>query len=406
MTSFSALNPHHHDAPVRKAPRLVTETAHRRVGWLELFYDLVYVATIVQLGNKLSESVSVDGFIAFALLFVPAWWIWMGTTFYANRFDADDLPHRMLIFGQIFVVSALAISVYDGLGETAVGFSLSYAAARGLLVLMYVRAAYFVPEARTLARRYAVGFALAALTWLIAAFVPPPFRFFVWGIGLGIDFFTPLSPESRRLQRQLPPSPHHLPERLGLFTIIVFGETFIKVIGGFAGSDHILVDHVIIALVGLVLVGALWWVYFENVADRAVNWAHGANIWIYTHLPLQLSLIALAVGIYKLVHLEHFDTIPDHYRLLVTGAVALALITSALIERFTVKNPGEAGGHPELYVRIGGGLIVLAVGLFGGGLHGYIVIGITAVVCIAQVGYDLIQRAGRDIDTSGQEIEV
>ena len=115
----------HHDAPVSKAPRLVTESAHRKVGWLELFYDLVYVASIVQLGNKLSEDVSTNGFIAFVLLFIPIWWVWMGTTFYANRFDADDLSHRFLIFGQIIVVSALAISVYDGLGETAVGFSLS-----------------------------------------------------------------------------------------------------------------------------------------------------------------------------------------------------------------------------------------------------------------------------------------
>ncbi len=396
----------HHDAPVSKAPRLVTESAHRKVGWLELFYDLVYVASIVQLGNKLSEDVSTNGFIAFVLLFIPIWWVWMGTTFYANRFDADDLSHRFLIFGQIIVVSALAISVYDGLGETAVGFSLAYAAARGLLVVMYLRAARHVPEARALAQRYARGFALAALVWLIAAFVPPPWRFFVWGLGLGIDFYTPLSRESRRLQRQLPPSPHHLPERLGLFTIIVFGETFLKVIGGFAGEEHILLDHVLVALVGLVLIGTLWWVYFENVADRAVNWARGANVWIYTHLPLQLSLIALAVGIYKLVHLESFETIPDKYRILVTGTVALALFASAIIERFTVKNPGEQSTRPEFFVRLGGAAIILAVGVFGGGLHGFVVIGLIAAVCIAQVVFDLFQRAGRQIDSSGQQIEI
>ncbi|GEM_PF-1790894 len=34
---------------------------HRKATWLELFYDLVYVATIVQLGNFLSDNVSLQG---------------------------------------------------------------------------------------------------------------------------------------------------------------------------------------------------------------------------------------------------------------------------------------------------------------------------------------------------------
>ncbi|MBE2267436.1 MAG: low temperature requirement protein A [Anaerolinea sp.] len=395
-----------HAIPFSRAPRLQTATSHRKVGWLELFYDLVYVATVVQLGNKLSEDVSLDGFIAFVLLFVPIWWVWMGTTFYANRFDADDPPHRLLIFGQIFVVSALAISVYDGLGETAIGFALAYAAARFLLVLMYLRAARYVPEARALARRYAVGFALAAIVWAISAFVPPPFRFFVWGVGLGIDFLTPLSPQSRRLQRQLPPSPHHLPERLGLFTIIVFGESFIKVIGGFAGEEHLIVSHVILGALGLGLVGLLWWVYFENVADRAVDWATGGTRWIYTHLPLQLALVALAVGIYKLIHLEDTSSIPDKYRLLVTGSVALALVATAIIERHTVKNPGERPGHIEFPVRIIGAVVILALGLFGSGVDAIVLMVLVAAVCLVQVGMDLLARAGRNIESAGTEIEV
>jgi low temperature requirement protein LtrA len=30
----------------------------RRVGWTELFYDLIYVATLIQLGNCLSKDIS------------------------------------------------------------------------------------------------------------------------------------------------------------------------------------------------------------------------------------------------------------------------------------------------------------------------------------------------------------
>ncbi|MFN8449807.1 MAG: low temperature requirement protein A [Anaerolineae bacterium] len=386
-----------------KTPHLNTDV-HRKVSWLELFYDLVYVATVVQLGNKLSEEVSDVGFLGFVLLFVPIWWVWMGTTFYANRFVADDLTHHLLIFAQIFVVSALAIHVFDGLGETSAGFALAYAAARGILVLMYLRAAHYVEVARPLARRYATGFAVAALIWLVSAFVPPPLRFVLWGIGLAVDFYTPLSPGSVRLQKQLPPSPHHLPERMGLFTIIVFGESFIKVIGGFSGHE-IEFERLIVALLGLILVGSLWWVYFQNVAERAVNWARGAQIWLYTHLPLQLGLVALAVGVYKLVTI-HEEGLPDKYRLLISGAVAISLLSISVIEMFTVKSGGERQGRPEFYLRIAGAVAVLLIGVFGGGLDEMVVMLLLAVIGFAQVAFDLIRRAGHDEFEVEPEIEV
>ncbi len=384
-------------------PRLNTDT-HRKVSWLELFYDLVYVATIVQLGNKLSEDVSATGFLSFVLLFVPIWWVWMGTTFYANRFAADDLTQHLLIFAQIFIVSALAIHVFDGLGETSAGFALAYAAARGILVLMYLRVLRNVEVARPLARRYATGFSIAALIWLVSAFVPIPLRFVLWGVGLLVDFWTPLSPGSQRLQKQLPPSPHHLPERMGLFTIIVFGKSFIKVIGGFSGHE-IEFQRVIVALLGLVLVGSLWWVYFENIANHAVNWARGAQVWLYTHLPLQVALVALAVGVYKLVTL-HEEGLPDQYRLLISVSVAISLLSLSVIEWFTVKAEQERQGRPEFGLRIAGAAAALIVGLFGGGLDELLVMLLLALIGLAQVIFDLLRRAGIETPEVTQEIEL
>lgn len=374
-------------------PRLNTDE-HRKVAWLELFYDLVYVAIVVQLGNKLSEDVSPEGILGFVVLFIPIWWVWMGMTFYSNRFVVDDLPHHLLVLGQIFVVSALAIFVFDGLDDTAQGFALAYVAARGILVIMYLRAAHFIDAARPLARRYAFGFSIAAVMWVISAFVPPPLRFILWAVGLLIDFYTPLSPESLRQQRTLPPSPHHLPERMGLFTIIVFGESFIKVIGGFSGHD-IELSRALIAFLGLVLVGGLWWVYFENIAEHAVNWARGANIWLYTHLPLQLALVAMAVGVYKFITLHDPEHgLPDNYRLLLCGSVALALVATSVIELFTVKNNEERPGRPEIFVHIAGAVIALLAGVFGHGMTELTVITLLALISVVQVVFDLYRRAG------------
>lgn len=94
-------------------PHLHTPSAHteHKVARLELFYDLIYVATIIQLGNALSHHVGLGGVLVFFALFVPLWYTWTGFTFYSNRFMVDDGLHRGRVFIQMFAVDAMAVSV-------------------------------------------------------------------------------------------------------------------------------------------------------------------------------------------------------------------------------------------------------------------------------------------------------
>jgi low temperature requirement protein LtrA len=112
---------------------------NRRATWLELFYDLVFVVVIFQLAHNLEKDFSLNGFLGFLALFVPVWWSWTGAVFYATRFDTDDLGHRILILLQMVGAAFLAVYVSDALGNGYVGFALSYAAIRIILVLEYVR---------------------------------------------------------------------------------------------------------------------------------------------------------------------------------------------------------------------------------------------------------------------------
>ena len=43
---------------------------------------------------------------------------------------------------------------------------------------------------------------MCSVVWIISAFIPPPFRFVLWGIGLVIDFATPIT--ARRLPQFAP----------------------------------------------------------------------------------------------------------------------------------------------------------------------------------------------------------
>ena len=101
----------------------------KRVSWLELFYDLIFVASIIQLGDFLSASVSLQSFGLFLLHFTPLWLAWTGFTVFANRFDVDDFLHRTLVLVQMFAVGTMAIFSHDAMEGSPAGFALAFAVA-------------------------------------------------------------------------------------------------------------------------------------------------------------------------------------------------------------------------------------------------------------------------------------
>ncbi len=363
----------------------------QKVGWLELFYDLVYVATVVALGDKLSHDLSTEGVAGFFVLFVPVWWMWTGMAFYVTRFALDDVGHRLLVFAQMFAVAVLAIHIHAGLGETSAGFAAAYAASRAILVLMYRRAGHQRPEARALTRRYAIGFSLAALIWLISAFVPEPARYALWAAGLVVDFGTPLLPSTRRLQAQVPPDTHHLPERFGLFTIIVLGEAFIKVVTAASEAEHGLgLSNAVQGALALAIAASLWWMYFDNVKGSVVRRTYVAGqVWVYTHLPLLAAITAFGVATKKVVLLQAGHALGEFERLLLTGTVAVALLAIAVLDLTHVQSSRDLTHLRLAYTRFGGAALVLLIGLIGGTFDPALLLGLVALTCAVQIVVDV-----------------
>lgn len=309
----------------------------RKVTWLELFYDLVYVATIIQLGNLLSKDFSLLGFGRFVVVFIPIWWTWTGITFFATRFVIDDVWHRLLLFLQMAAIAALALSVEGVFGDLYHQFVFAYVVARLILALLYVRAWLAVPEARSLTAGYAVGFAIGAALWLVSAFVPEPARYALWAAGLLVEFATPLSPAMRRWQSRFPPDVGHVAERYGVFTLIVLGESFVKVIDGLAGT-HLTLELVVMGLVTVGVAAALWWLYFDDIGGSQVQHRGlPTYVWIYSHLPLTLSITTFGVAAKKILLLPTGQPLADKYRLLLGIAVVLFCLFLGLMDRVTSR---------------------------------------------------------------------
>jgi low temperature requirement protein LtrA len=378
-------------------PRLYTDVKYgehghgeRKVRWLELFYDLVYVTTLTELGDVLSDDVSFMGFVRYFLLFIPIWWSWTGVTLYTNRFVADDVWHRVLIFVQIFAIAALGISVSEAWGALGVQFTLAYVGIRLVLVALYVRAARQVPQAHQLASRYATGFLIAALIWLAAVFVPPAYRPYVWLIGMIVDFLVPLSPRSRALNRHLPIDVPHLVERYGLFTIIVLGESFVKVLTNASGT--VLTWPVgIFSVFALTITCLLWWLYFDDIPEARIQpTSRAAYIWIYSHLPIAVSLIAFGVGVKKLMTEVSESQFHDEYRWLISVAMIMYFVFVGLIDAVTVREDEALPNRTRSGIRFGAGVLILLLAIFGAGLTSIAFIGLSALIFIAEVAIGLV----------------
>ncbi len=317
-------------------PRLRTlepETWSRHATWLELFFDLVFVVCIAALASLLAHDLSVVGFLRFVGLFVPVWWVWSGFTFYADRFDTDDVVHRALVVLGMMAVIALAVTIPGTFEGASAEFALAYFAVRVTLIALYVRAWLSVPQARGLIESYLVFFGSSALLWLVSAFVPEPTRFVLWGVAVLVQMLLPWL--RRELMERIPVSVSHIPERIGLFTIIVLGESVVAVV---VGTSETVWEarSVITAVAGFLAVVALWWTYFESVDHAAIGRGIRSGLtYVYGHIPLLIGLTTMAVGIELSIEESHQEHLSTAAAWALCGGAAIFLVSVVVIHLAT-----------------------------------------------------------------------
>jgi low temperature requirement protein LtrA len=379
------------------------EEESRRATWLELFFDLVFVVAVSQVAHYLRDHVSIMGVLGYVALFLPLWWAWIGATFYANRFDVDDIGHRLLTGVQMLGIAAMAVNVHQGLGASSIGYALSYVLVRIILIFQYLRAAWHIPSARSLALWYAIGFSIAALLWIGSIAVPMPLRFGLWGLGLIVDFATPVT--ATRLQSRFFPQLEHMPERFGLFVIIVLGEAIIAVVNGVANEQWQPLS-VLAALFGFTIAFSLWWIYFENVGSSALRLASAEGrtdilqVWLFGHLPLVLGIAATGVAVERMIVSEPALPLSAIDRWLLCGAVAMCLVSLAILHRTGVIFRCKVRSKYRLWSA----MALVGLAALGTQLPPIAVVGCVAAVAVFQVAQDLYQ--GHPTPKPPQEIGI
>ena len=379
-------------------PQLRTreDEGHRTATWLELFYDLAFVVAVAVIAARLVADVSWAGVASFFGYFALLWWLWASHTYYADRYDTDDLVYRLLAAAQMVAVVVIAASLSPDVAGSTRAFAYGYAVSRWLLVVMYWRAYRHVGETRELVKGYLVGFGSAAVVWTASSLVPENTRIILWAAALAIDLATPWV--MRKQQARVPLDVSHLPERFGLFTILVLGESIAAVVTGLGHSEWAF-GPTTTAAIGIGLATAMWWLYFDNARgsvvrrDASVRRTWRPTVWIYTHLLLAAGLGASGVGIEIAVAEAGHGPMPSADRWLLVGSVVAVFLALALIQLAATPDPAGPG-RQIVTARLLGVPFLLVIGLLSD-LEAQWVAGGVLGVCVAELIADMSSPATR-----------
>jgi len=354
-------------------PRNISDREEdRSVTFLELFYDLVYVILIAELAHTLSEHVDLAGVLGFAFIFIIVWVAWINGTLYHELHGNNDIRTRVFTFLQMFTVAAMAVFAHGALGESSVGFALSFAAYQLILTYLWWRTGVYDPNHRPLSNTYSVNMLISTLLFVGSVFVPTPWRFYLWGIALFLSVVLPmvitrmLGRKSSEVQAQIDIAYTSSPsavERFGLLTIIVLGEVMVSVVRGVSAHHELNWLVGITAVLGMLIAIGLWWIYFDAISQhQPISTLSKTMGWMYLHLPMTAGIVATGAAVFNVVE-ETGEPLAPEIRWLLVSAIAVTLISNAMLMR-SIQIP-EA--HFQLYQRNGiatfiSGVIILLLG--------------------------------------------
>lgn len=327
----------------------LTHQDGRKATWFELFFDLVFVVAVAALAGALSHHYYWKGFAEFGFLFLVLWWLWLGHTFHASRFDENRPDQWAIGFVQILAVVFIAYGASDAFGARAWAFAGGVAAFKALLMLGYLREIRRPGLAR-LCSLYGMIYGVQALLWASSIGADPTLRLALWATALALDVVSPFL--VARETHRAPPHPEHLPERFGLFTIILLGETAAAAVHALDHGTELHGDTLAVGLLGAVL-GFLYWIgYFRRArgnAERHVGDARAARnlrLWAYGHLPLYLGIASLGAGT---VHLAHHTALAGAAPWVFATGAALSMAGVTLVSLATYGR-SLASGWPYFLV--------------------------------------------------------
>ena len=269
---------------------------------LELFFDLVFVFAITQVTKLLSHDPTWHGVLRGMLVLAALWWAWTTYGSLSSAMDVDEGGVRLAMLASTAAMLVVALAVPGAFGDEAILFGVAYLVVRLVHLVLSVIAGRGDSDRHSAVVRFAPTAILGASLIVAAGFLDGNERIVVWVVALAVDYFGPVVVGVGRGWRI---APEHFAERHGLIVLIALGESIIAI--GTGAGFEVTTGVIVAAVLGIVCVSALWWLYFDVAAifaRRRLIQASGLDqarlardAYNYLHLPLVAGIVLFALGL-------------------------------------------------------------------------------------------------------------
>jgi low temperature requirement protein LtrA len=377
----------------------------QRVTPLELFFDLVVVFAITQVTALMSHDQSWSGLGRGLLVLAAIWWAWTGYAWLTNHLEPEEGLVRAGMFGAMAAMLVVALAVPGSFGNEAVLFGVAYLLVRVINLLLYVVAARRDRDLlRPIVRLFPPAGA-GVLLILAAAFADGAVQVALWILALVFLYGSALFARGQGWHI----SPAHFAERYGLIVIIALGESVISL--GVAAAGLSLTGGIVTAgVLGIAVIAALWWAYFDVLsvlAQQQLAEATGAeraglarDYYSYLHLPMIAGIVLFALGLkVSIGHLDDpLDTIPA---VALCGGLAAYFLTHAVqrirlvhfVRRTTTQRPAWIGPG-----RLAAGLAMVALVPVALVVPALVSVALVTGVCWALIAWDVLHYRSERVE--------
>jgi len=302
-------------------------TAHEapdRIEWLELFFDLVVVAAVAVLSEALRESETWGGLGLFLVTYGAVWFAWVSVVMYADV--AGELTRVRTVVVSMFLVAVMAASAPGQGGHRANTFAVAF-----ILVRVFA-ARGALRTGRLMTAWPLLQFGSFTVPWIVSLWVATPGKYLLWGAAVFFEIGLVMvrgeqvahraiaqfrqrvnrrqsaddgRPKGRR-GRHAPPELQevevhrdHLDERLGLFVIIVLGESVAALVltAARAEWDRQFVSTTLASFALLVLLWLLTFAYGFASAPGVRLGELAPRFGLPLHLVSTTGILLIGVGI-------------------------------------------------------------------------------------------------------------
>jgi low temperature requirement protein LtrA len=367
-------------------------TVAKRVGYLELFFDLVFVFAVTQLVSFLEQDHSPAGWGRAAVLLWLVWWAWSQLAWAGNAIDLDRRRIRLGVLAITGAMLAAAAVLPDAFGDGDAGprFAVPYATVRLVGLGLYWAGLRGDHAHRAALQTYVPVQLASPLLMVTGGFTTPGWRTALWITAIGVDVVSAAA--AGRGEFRIDPG--HFAERHGLIIIIALGESIVA-IGATASGIGLDTTVGLLLAPAFVAVAGLWWCYFDWVhaaaerrlageADHRRRSNLARDLFTFGHLPIVAGTVVFAAAIEEA--LRH----PTE-RLGSFGITALAAGPALYLAGFVAGNLRATGRL--LVDRALGLLAVVGVALAAGtAATATVAIAAVAAVIVAIAAFETVRR--------------